>query len=62
MKLDSIEEYRSFMEPVILRPFLNAITDPILRDEFLEAIVREAANDPAFALDYWRLNLRGVRE
>jgi trans-aconitate methyltransferase len=61
LKFDSIEEYRSFMEPVILRPFLNAIPDPKLRNEFLEEIVTEAASDPAFQLDYWRLNLRGIR-
>ena len=46
---------------MILRPFLNAIGDQKLRDEFLEDIVTEAAKDPSFELDYWRLNLRGSK-
>jgi hypothetical protein len=49
------------MGPVILRPFLNSIGDPQLRDQFLEDVVTEAAADPGFELDYWRLNLRGTR-
>jgi hypothetical protein len=58
-KLGSAEEYREFLGPVILRPFLNAISDGNLRGEFLEDMVTEAAEDPSFELDYWRLNLRG---
>jgi trans-aconitate methyltransferase len=58
-KLGSAEEYREFLGPVILRPFLNAISDRRLRDEFLEDMVTEAAEDPSFEFDYWRLNLRG---
>lgn len=61
-KLSSEQEYRDFLAPVILRPFLNAIGDPELRSQFEEEMVRQAADDPSFELDYWRLNLRGRRE
>lgn len=60
-KLGSANEYREFLGPVILRPFLNAISDAKLREEFLEDMVTQAAEDPSFALDYWRLNLRGTK-
>jgi len=60
-KLGSEQDYRDFLAPVILRPFLNAIVDPGLRKQFEEDIVRQAADDPTFELDYWRLNLRGIR-
>ena len=59
-KLGSADEYRGFLGPVILRPFLNAIGNEKLRDEFMEDMVRQAAEDPSFELDYWRLNLRGM--
>ncbi|HWR14976.1 MAG TPA: methyltransferase domain-containing protein [Terriglobales bacterium] len=58
-RLGSAEEYREFLPTVILRPFLQAITDERLRNEFVEDMVRQAVEDPAFQLDYWRLNLRG---
>jgi trans-aconitate 2-methyltransferase len=51
------DEYREFVGPVILRPFLNAITDLRLKEEFLDDVVEAAAGD--LELDYWRLNLSG---
>jgi trans-aconitate methyltransferase len=60
-KLCSEQEYRDFLSPVILRPFLNAIVDPDLQKQFEDEIVHQAADDPTFQLDYWRLNLRGRR-
>src|SRR4051812_25032781 len=36
LKLASAEEYRQFVGPVILRPFMNAISDAKLREEFCE--------------------------
>ncbi len=60
-RLGSVEEYREFMGPVILRPYMNAIDDEGLRQDFLEDIVVQSATDPTFELDYWRLNLRGSR-
>jgi len=58
-KLGSEQEYRDFLGPVILRPFLNAIGDAELGNQFVEDVARQAADDPTFELDYWRLNLRG---
>jgi trans-aconitate 2-methyltransferase len=60
-KLGSEQEYRDFLPPVILRPFLNAIVDPDLRTQFEEEIIQQAAGDPTFELDYWRLNLRAAK-
>jgi trans-aconitate 2-methyltransferase len=60
--LGSAEEYREFIGPVILRPFMNCIGDEKLRNNFLEDVVHEAAEDPTFELDYWRLNLRGRKK
>ena len=50
--------YRSFLEAVVMRPFLAALTAPELRVRFLDAMVAEArGDDPPFTLDYWRLNI-----
>lgn len=51
--------YREFIGPVILRPFLNAITDEQLRESFLEELVQQAAESADLTVDYWRLNLEG---
>jgi trans-aconitate methyltransferase len=59
IRFGSVEEYKEFMVPVILRPFLNAITDAKLKQEFADELVDEAFRDPKFELDYWRLNLQG---
>lgn len=56
------QEFRRFVESVVLRHHLERIPERELRDEFLDDVTREAASDdPAFLLDYWRLNLRGRR-
>jgi trans-aconitate 2-methyltransferase len=60
-RLNSADEYRDFLGSVILRPFLTAISEIQLRDEFLEEMVRQAMSDPSFELDYWRLNLQAQR-
>lgn len=55
-------EYREFVSTVVLRNHLARISEPAHRAEFLDAIEKEASRDqPAFALDYCRLNLRGSR-
>jgi trans-aconitate 2-methyltransferase len=61
VKLGSAQEYRDFIGPVILRPFMNVISDTTLREHFLDDLIASATADPNFDLDYWRLNLRGVR-
>jgi len=58
--LENIEAYREFVRTVILRRHLEEISDETLRKEFVSELTRQAAaDDPAFALDYWRLNLSG---
>jgi len=52
------EQFGAFIESVVMRPYLARLPDPTLRREFLDTIVaRAAADDPAFTLDYWRLNI-----
>ena len=52
------ERFGAFIESVVMRPYLARLPDPSLRREFLDAIIALAAgDDPAFTLDYWRLNI-----
>jgi len=52
------ERFGAFVESVVMRPYLARLSDPARRREFLDAIVALAARDnPAFTLDYWRLNI-----
>ena len=50
--------YRSFLEAVIMRPFLAMLPNSELRARFLDALVADGVkDDPPFVLDYWRLNI-----
>ncbi len=61
--LDGADAFRQFARTVVVRPYLAAISEETRREEFLEALVTQAAGDtPPFTLDYWRLNMRGKRE
>ena len=52
------ERFGAFIESVVMRPFLARLPEPALRRAFLDAIIaRAAGDDPAFTLDYWRLNI-----
>lgn len=52
------ERFGAFIESVVMRPYLARLPDPALRRRFLDAIVARAGeDDPAFTLDYWRLNI-----
>jgi trans-aconitate 2-methyltransferase len=58
--LDSAQHYSEFVRNIILRRHLERIPSEDLRAEFMAALTEQAAgDDPAFSLDYWRLNLRG---
>jgi len=57
VRFGSANEYKAFMEPVILRPFLNVLREE-LKQQFVNELVDESVKDPNFHLDYWRLNLR----
>jgi len=60
--MGSAADYREFVSTVVLRNHLARISEPAHRAEFLDALESEASRDqPAFALDYCRLNLRGSR-
>jgi trans-aconitate methyltransferase len=60
--LDSADAFRQFARTVVVRPYLAAISDEARREEFLDALVAQAAGDtPPFTLDYWRLNMRAKR-
>lgn len=55
-------EYKQFLATVVVRTHLERIPEAEIREEFLQALARRAAKDnPAFELDYCRLNLRARR-
>lgn len=59
--LDGAPQYKEFVRNIILRQHLALIPTEGLRDEFMENLTEQAAtDDPAFSLDYWRLNLSGT--
>jgi trans-aconitate 2-methyltransferase len=56
------EAFREFITTVNFRLHLHRIPDPQLRRRFIDRIVELAStDDPPYTLDYWRLNLSGVR-
>jgi trans-aconitate methyltransferase len=60
---DGADAFRQFARTVVVRPYLAAISDEARREEFLDALVKQAAGDtPPFTLDYWRLNMRAKRD
>jgi trans-aconitate 2-methyltransferase len=57
---DSAEDFRRFVESVIMHRHLERIPTLELRQNFMAELTRQAAaDDPPFLLDYWRLNLQG---
>ena len=59
---ENARSYSEFLRTVIVRLHLEQIPDGGLRTEFVDELARQASgDDPPFALDYWRLNLRGSR-
>lgn len=58
--LDDAEQYKEFVRNIILRRHLENIPSEDGRARLMELLTEQAAqDDPAFSLDYWRLNLRG---
>jgi trans-aconitate 2-methyltransferase len=54
--------YREFVTTVIYNAHLSRLPEGSLRARFIDEITALAASDePAFTLDYWRLNLEGRR-
>jgi trans-aconitate methyltransferase len=57
-RFPNADRFRAFLETVVMRPFLARLAEPDLRNRFLDSLVAMAAADePAFTLDYWRLNI-----
>jgi trans-aconitate 2-methyltransferase len=60
--LEDEATYREFLTTVVLGTHLERIPDPALRAAFIDEMVAAGAgDDPAWSLDYWRLNLSGQR-
>jgi len=58
--LDNAAQYDEFVRNIILRRHLQNIPAETDRAQFMARLTEQAAaDDPPFALDYWRLNLRG---
>jgi len=59
--LPDASTYRDFVATAVVRIHLQRLP-PAIGDAFLDALVEPAAmGQPPFAIDYWRLNLRGRR-
>lgn len=58
----SADAFRAFMSTVVLRPYLPRIQDETRRNAFVDRMVTGAgADDPAYTLDYCRLNILARR-
>lgn len=54
--------FAAFLTNVICRPHLAYLPEDEARDAFVGELTRQAAaDDPAFELDYWRLNIEARR-
>jgi hypothetical protein len=54
--------YREFVTTVIYNPHLARLPDEGLRARFIDEVTKLAAQaEPAYTLDYWRLNLEARR-
>lgn len=60
--LAGAQEYCDFVTAVIFRAHLARLPDEERRAGFIAALTEQAAHDtPPFVLDYWRLNLKGIK-
>jgi len=54
--------FQIFITTVICRPHLAHLPDPALQEAFVRDLTEQASMDnPAFELDYWRLNIEARR-
>ncbi len=57
-RFDTADEFKQYLDTVTLREHTARITDPILRQRFLDQLALKAAqDDPPYVMDYWRLNM-----
>jgi trans-aconitate methyltransferase len=58
--LPDADDYRGFLETVIMRTLLRRMPDDRRRESFLDRMTELGEGDvPPFSLDYWRLNMEG---
>lgn len=56
------EDYREFVTTVIYHPHLERLTDPALKQAFIDRVTSLSSQEPEpFTLDYWRLNISAKR-
>ena len=54
--------FQTFITTVICRPHLAHLPDSALQEAFVRDLTEQASTDnPAFELDYWRLNIEARR-
>jgi trans-aconitate methyltransferase len=60
--MSDADTYADYLRAVVLHPHLSVLRDDDSRDALIARLVEMAAADePAFSLDYWRLNLDARR-
>jgi trans-aconitate 2-methyltransferase len=62
VELPDARTFRAFVSVVVLRPHLSRIPTEELREQFVDDVTKLAAKEePAFLLDYWRLNITATK-
>ncbi len=51
------QTYREFLATVTCHTHVARISDPVMRERFLDRLVSLAQQEPELHLDYWRLNI-----
>jgi trans-aconitate 2-methyltransferase len=60
--VSSAQEFKDYLRTFILHQHLQLLPDEPAREAFIqELIAASASDDPPWVLDYWRLNLRGIK-
>ncbi|MBX3070637.1 MAG: methyltransferase domain-containing protein [Thermomicrobiales bacterium] len=60
--LGSADEFATFLTNIVFREHVLQIPDEAMRTAFIDELTRQSAQDETpFLLDYWRLNMRGLR-
>jgi trans-aconitate 2-methyltransferase len=60
--IDNADEYRQYLATVTLHQHVARITEPALRERFLDELTNQALADPELHLDYWRMNIHARKE
>lgn len=61
-RLADASEFKDYLATVTLREHTDRITDPVLRQRFVDQLALKASqDDPPFVMDYWRLNMSARR-